>query len=84
MSFCEENSNQVQEGHDDAAHCRSLWAAVLAEQLRLASLERPTNFDRDLDIKTARRWIGSKDFHIVCALAGFDGVAVQERLEVLL
>jgi hypothetical protein len=25
-------------------------------------------------------WIGSTDFHMICALAGFDGVAVAERL----
>jgi hypothetical protein len=53
--------------------CRSLWAAVLAEQLRLATLPRPTHFDTELDIYRPRKWFGFRDFHMVCALAGLDG-----------
>ncbi len=62
---------EVEEPHPDA--CKSLWAAVLAEQFRLATLPRPSYIDTALDIHKARKWFGTRDFRMTCALAGLDG-----------
>ena len=62
----------------DAHAARQLWAAVLLEQLRLVF--RPAYCDHPIENHQARRWFGSADFREVCELAGFDHVAVLERV----
>ncbi len=76
----------------DAYRCRAMWCGVLIAclssaiteflQPRALPEEKHTN-RRDLRGETgiAPRWIGSRDFHMICALAGFDGVAIRERLQ---
>ena len=54
--------------------CRALWCAVIEEQLALAV--SPYNIDHACEIDSARRWFGSRDFFMVCALAGLDGALV--------
>ena len=54
--------------------CRALWCAVLKEQLVLAVSTR--TIDHACEIDSARRWFGSRDFFMVCALAGLDGALV--------
>lgn len=61
----------------DPQACRNLWCAVLAAMWDLAT--RPCRRDSRSEIEGAREWFGSRDFHMVCALAGFDGMAVLER-----
>jgi hypothetical protein len=69
----------------DAAACRALWASVLAESLRdaarsVAGLSRlPQGVPAG-----AESWVDSRDFHMVAALAGFDGVALADRLRPVL
>jgi hypothetical protein len=60
--------------------CRALWLGVLNQQFEL--LARPSSADKDHEIRKARLWFGSKDFHMVCALAGLDShwVLVNVRL----
>lgn len=84
MSFGNCNENQVVEGVVCPRRCRGLWASVLLEQVRLAGVVCPTSVDKQLDIDRARKWLGSRDFHIVCDLAGVDGGAVFERLRPML
>lgn len=50
--------------------CRALWCAVIEEQ-RVLAVE-PRVMDPKLDVLQARRWFGSKDFRMACALAGLD------------
>lgn len=65
--------------------CRALWIGVLNQQFEL--IARPTASDRDHEIRKARIWFGSEDFHMVCALAGLDSqwvmVNVRHRLQQL-
>lgn len=56
--------------HMDPLACRTLWCAVLAELWQQATTRRFK--DRDADVAEARRWFGSPDFAMVCALAGVD------------
>ena len=51
--------------------CRALWCAVIEEQLVLAVSTR--TIDHAYEIDSARQWFGSRDFFMVCALAGLDG-----------
>ena len=50
--------------------CRALWIGVLNQQFEL--LARPSSADKDHEIRQARLWFGSRDFYMVCALAGLD------------
>ena len=60
--------------------CRTLWQAVLMSCLRSAMGEI-TSFDHQSGSQQVSvSWIGGRDFHLVCALAGFDGDAVASRL----
>lgn len=60
--------------------CCNLWRAVLLEEFRTALTVGTgtgehgqfTAPERD----AARSWFGSRDFHMVCALAGLDGATV--------
>ncbi len=50
---------------------RTLWLAVLGDQLTLACRERdPLGIGGDP--ASARRWIGTRSFRLVCAYAGLD------------
>lgn len=71
MSFDDRNANQIMEHDLCPRACRALWCAVIEEQLRLAL--SPRMADRPHQIDSARRWFGSRDFFMACALAGLDG-----------
>lgn len=79
MSFDERNANQIAEQSIDVVACRALWCAVLEEQVNLAILNR--NTDNLAEVAAARRWFGSRDFYMVCALAGLDGAWVLGGIE---
>lgn len=64
-----------------AQDCRALWQSVLAEQWRAAFQPYDSRVGQLLR-EQAASWFGSRDFHLVCALAGFDGPAVYERFRV--
>jgi hypothetical protein len=61
------------------AACRALWGAALLACIRSALGAIGAN-----DAKNTRTvslsWFQTKDFHTMCALAGFDGVALADRL----
>lgn len=57
---------------EQAVAMRRLWCAVLYEQLRLCLRATADVKYAPLDIEAAYRWIGSRDFRTVCALAGLD------------
>ena len=73
----------------DLKSCRRIWCAVLLGEWRAVFIEeRPRGGvapwkgrggGRNPRDMTALRWFGSRDFHMVCALAGFDGAAVLAR-----
>jgi hypothetical protein len=48
---------------------RRLWCAVLGAALHDAARGKDSG------------WIGSRDFHMVCALAGIEADAVAERFD---
>lgn len=66
-----------------AIACRQLWLAVLVQMVRDLLLNAHSAGDKLQTMQNrheARRWIGSSDFHHVCALAGLDGTKVQARM----
>lgn len=71
------------EGTDtgQATVCRELWGAILLIAVRDA-LGIQTEMTRKLGAKfdPSDSYFHSRDFHAVCAFAGFDGVALAERL----
>jgi hypothetical protein len=67
----------------DVQACFDLWGYVLSHCLlsaieEILSLPQPSGQYAYRSIE--RGWIGSRDFHIVCSLAGFDGAAVAEAV----
>lgn len=71
----------------EAEACRQVWLAVLAQAVRdiFAPSAFNTRSDRRAEEKLlvqhkAEQWIGSRDFHRTCALAGLDGTKVEARL----
>lgn len=63
--------------------CRQqqLWQGVLLQALRdMFGTARSEKGCTASQGSLARRWVGSRDFHMVCALAGFDGRRVEARL----
>ena len=66
----------------DVSACRKLWASVLLACIRdvVQDLQGSEGFDQKRVPVASSSWIGSRDFHEVCALAGVDGVAVADRL----
>lgn len=60
---------------NDIVGCHNLWNAVLLTAVLDAKQPRDT-----LDRYKARKWIGSKDFYEVCALAGHDGDWLWDNL----
>lgn len=71
MVFADIDRNQIEEQDIDPRACRALWCAVVEEQLRLAVSPRVA--DRPYEVDSARRWFGTRDFFMACALAGVDG-----------
>lgn len=66
----------------EAKDCRALWAAVLFEMWR--SVFQP-HFDATVgERQQSIAWFGSRDMHMVCALAGLDGDAVRDRFKAAL
>ena len=66
-----------------ALACQAMWCAVIEDQLKLAQSEaRHQRFAYEID--SARRWFGTRDFFIVCALAGFDGAYILGGVRQLL
>jgi hypothetical protein len=78
---------------DPADHyrCQMMWCSVLSQCVAsmLNRFLQPRTVTRDERRSQAlykdgpvvsTDWLGSRDFHMICALAGFDGVAVCERL----
>ena len=77
MPYCVTFDDQDATVLDEAicpCDCRALWCAVIEEQLVLAVSTRKKDHAREID--SARRWFGSRDFFMVCALAGLDGALV--------
>lgn len=74
MVLDDKDRNQIEEQDIDPRACRALWCAVVSEQFRLAV--SPNTVDRPVEISAARRWFGTRDFFMVCALAGVDGAWV--------
>ena len=65
----------------DVAACRRLWASALLACIRdvVQDMNQSKDFDRKIG-RVSAGWIGSRDFHEMCALAGVDGAAVVDRL----
>lgn len=74
MTFADMDRNQIEEHDIDPRACRALWCAVVEEQFQLAV--SPKMADRPAEISAARRWFGTRDFFMACALAGVDGAWV--------
>ncbi|SHF67052.1 hypothetical protein SAMN05444339_11017 [Loktanella atrilutea] len=69
--------------HDpgDVVACRRLWASALLACIRDRIHEMTVHEERRFGAaRVGAGWIGSRDFHEMCALADVDGVAVAERL----
>jgi hypothetical protein len=75
----------------DYYRCHMMWCSVLSQCVAsmLNVFLQPRTVTRDERRSHAlykdgpvvsTDWLGSRDFHMICALAGFDGVAVFERL----
>jgi hypothetical protein len=62
----------------DGWRCRTLWQDVLRVSLIDACDEVLKAFRKRRPQRPVS-WVGTADFHKVCALAGFDGEAVAER-----
>lgn len=77
MPWAESWFDQTDPG--EIAACRKLWCSVLLSCIR-AALGLEVGVDQRNCKAIPLSWIGSKDFHIVCALAGFDGTAIADRL----
>lgn len=60
----------------DAGQCRKLWCTLLLTMIADARASRGSR-ERD----DARAWLGTRDFSLVCYLAGFDPQAVLDRLQ---
>lgn len=71
MTFADLDRNQLEEQDIDPRACRAVWCAVIDAQFSLAV--DPKLADRPHEVASARRWFGSRDFFMVCALAGLDG-----------
>lgn len=72
---------------EDGERLRKLWCEVLIGAIRDAIWPsvRPAGLGgsgqtTELDQRRARRWFGSKDFSIVCALAGFEPEFVRQHV----
>ena len=59
--------------------CQNLWVAVLVQAMR--DLFHGAGQNADLDRFRVKNWLKSRDFHMVCALAGLDGEYIARQLE---
>ncbi len=63
--------------HVDASACSKLWLAVLAEMWNVALFDGLSAVRPGVgEVAAADRWFGSRDFRMVCALAGLDAEKV--------
>lgn len=74
MTFADLDRNQIREQTIQPRACRALWCAVIEDQFRLAV--SPCRSDHKSQVCSAQNWFGSRDFFMVCALAGVDGAFV--------
>ncbi|MGV6840589.1 MAG: hypothetical protein ACWA40_10390 [Planktomarina sp.] len=79
MSFDEtRNGDQFIDQNMRPDAYRQLWCAVIHEQLTLAT--SALKKDSPYEVAAARRWFGSRDFFMVCDLAGLDGDYIWENV----
>jgi hypothetical protein len=61
---------------------RQLWQSVLLQAARDILRTASSKYGCDeTDHRAALAWVGTRDFHQVCALAGMDGAAVAGQLQ---
>lgn len=72
---------------EDIRACQALWGCVLAACLQGALADLIGRRERGNFITGEGRipsgWIGSRDFHAICALAGLYGPAVEARIRAI-
>jgi hypothetical protein len=77
----------IDDANVDPAGCRGLWQSVLLEQVRLALTvgayggDGGFGYSNPHDQARARDWFGTRDFHMVCALAGLEGDVVLQGFQ---
>lgn len=65
----------------EAAPYRNVWVAAVAQAVRdIFRTAKSRDGCNDQEHHRAVAWIGTRDFHKTCALAGLDGVAVEQKL----
>ena len=58
-----------------------LWQSVIGQALRdIFRTAKSRDGCSDGEHRAALAWIGARDFHKVCALAGLDGTAVEQAV----
>ena len=57
--------------------CRTLWASVLMANLRESRFTNRRSYNA-VENARSQSWLGSRDFQIVCAYAGFDPETVEQ------
>ncbi|MGR3452899.1 hypothetical protein [Pseudooceanicola sp.] len=77
-------ANLIEEPEIDASACRCLWLNVLLYQWHLSlggtpAFNRGRPEARAAEERAARAWFGTRDFAMVCALAGLEPRAVWDR-----
>jgi len=71
--------------HSDSAQfdaCRALWGDAL--RMMLMGVCEVVIGRRSFDVRVGDGWLGTRDYRIVCSLAGFDPDALHERLTEIL
>lgn len=64
---------------------RQLWQSVLLQAARDILRTATSKYGCDeADHRAALAWVGTRDFHLVCALAGMDGSAVAGQMQRML
>ena len=68
---------------------RRLWCAVVNQAVTEALWPRPiknggSSGISHLDKHLARRWLGSRDFRLVCSLAGYDPDFIMDAISPIL
>jgi hypothetical protein len=67
------------EAEDTVSPEITLWLAVL--RLAFDDLTGGLKTTKPIDVHRAKQWVGSRDFAIVCYLAGVDPHATLERFK---
>lgn len=73
--------------HDsaDGYRCRALWGEVLRFSLADICLEASKRHRRrNVGPPTTFGWLGTRDFRMVCDLAGLDAAAIEQRVRPML